>query len=112
MIFCPVLLVGIISLLNFLQKTPVSVPASEFPDKKIPDCRYVQFTAMLKGMDAYIATGSNNSARYFEYYFGKFPSLIRRNRTSIALLQGDETAEELEKLADDVFSTSVWVAVM
>ena len=54
-------------------------------------------------MDAYIATGSNNSARYFEYYFGKYPSLIRRNRTSIALLEGDETPEELEKLADDVF---------
>jgi hypothetical protein len=58
---------------------------------------------MLKGMDAYIATGSNNSARYFDYYFGKYPSLIRRNRTSIAVLEGDETAEELEKLADDVF---------
>src|SRR5436305_5119682 len=58
---------------------------------------------MLKGMDAYIATGSNNSARYFDYYFGKYPSLIRRNRTSIAVLEGDETTEELEKLADDVF---------
>ena len=54
-------------------------------------------------MDAYIATGSNNSARYFDYYFGKYPSLIRRNRTSIAVLEGDETPEELEKLADDVF---------
>ncbi len=63
----------------------------------------VRFTTMLRGMDAYIATGSNNSARYFDYYFGKYPSLIRRNRTSIAFLEGDETAEELEKLADDVF---------
>ncbi len=54
-------------------------------------------------MDAYIATGSNNSARYFDYYFGKYPSLIRRNRTSVALLEGDETTEELENLADDVF---------
>ncbi len=57
----------------------------------------------LRGMDAYIATGSNNSARYFDYYFGKYPSLIRRNRTSIAVLDGNETAEELDKLADDVF---------
>ena len=63
----------------------------------------IRYTSMLKGMDAYIATGSNNSARYFDYYFGKYPSLIRRNRTSIALLEGNETAEELEKLADDVF---------
>src|SRR5580704_6388343 len=51
----------------------------------------IQFTTMLRGMDAYIATSSNNSARYFDYYFGKYPSLIRRNRTSIALLEGDET---------------------
>lgn len=58
--------------------------------------------ALLKGCDAYIATGSDNTARYFDYYFGKYPSLIRRNRTSIAVLTGEETTEELEKLADDV----------
>jgi hypothetical protein len=58
---------------------------------------------MLRGLDAYIATGSNNSARYFDYYFGKYPSLIRRNRTSIAILDGTESAGELDKLADDVF---------
>ena len=57
---------------------------------------------MLKGCDAYIATGSNNSARYFDYYFSKYPHIIRRNRTSVALLDGSEPAEELEKLADDV----------
>lgn len=65
--------------------------------------QYFEVTDMLKGMDAYIATGSNNSARYFEYYFGKYASLIRRNRTSVALLEGNETAEELSLLADDVF---------
>ncbi len=63
----------------------------------------VQFAEMLKGCDAYIATGSNNSSRYFEYYFRKYPHLIRRNRTSVAILTGDETTEELEKLADDVY---------
>ncbi len=63
----------------------------------------IQTDSTLRGMDAYIATGSNNSARYFEYYFKKYPSLIRRNRTSIALLEGDETEIELDKLADDVF---------
>lgn len=63
----------------------------------------VQVSPMLRGLDAYIATGSNNSARYFEYYFGKYPSLIRHNRTSIGLLDGNETTDELVKLADDVF---------
>jgi hypothetical protein len=58
---------------------------------------------MLKGCDAYITTGSNNSSRYFEYYFGKYPHIIRRNRTSVAILQGDESSEDLEKLADDVY---------
>lgn len=60
------------------------------------------FEDMLKGCDAYIATGSNNSARYFEYYFNKYPHIIRRNRTSVAILEGNETTQELEKLADDV----------
>jgi hypothetical protein len=63
----------------------------------------IQFGEMLKGCDAYIATGSNNSAGYFEYYFARFPHIIRRNRTSVAILTGNETATELEKLADDVY---------
>lgn len=58
---------------------------------------------MLKGCDAYIATGSNNSARYFDYYFAKFPHIIRRNRTSVAILDGNETVEQLALLADDVY---------
>ena len=62
----------------------------------------IVFEEMLKGCDAYIATGSNNSARYFEYYFSKYRHIIRRNRTSIAVLDGNETPEELEKLADDI----------
>jgi hypothetical protein len=56
---------------------------------------------MLKNCDAYIATGSNNSARYFHYYFAQYPNIIRRNRTSAAILDGTETAEELAALADD-----------
>src|SRR6186997_2040936 len=62
----------------------------------------IVFQEMLKDCDAYIATGSNNSARYFEYYFKKYPHIIRRNRTSVAILDGNETTTELEKLADDV----------
>lgn len=63
----------------------------------------VAFSDMLKNCDAYIATGSNNSARYFEYYFSKYPHIIRRNRTSVAILTGDESPDELDKLADDVY---------
>ena len=63
----------------------------------------VGFNEMLKGCDAYIATGSNNSSRYFQYYFGKYPHIIRKNRTSVAILDGKETDEQLEKLADDVY---------
>ena len=62
----------------------------------------IVFQEMLKDCDAYIATGSNNSARYFEYYFKKYPHIIRRNRTSVAILDGNETVSEIERLADDV----------
>jgi Acyl-CoA reductase (LuxC) len=57
----------------------------------------------LNGCDAYIATGSNNTARYFEQYFGAYPHIIRRNRTSVAILDGTETDEQINQLADDVF---------
>jgi hypothetical protein len=63
----------------------------------------ISFSEMLKGCDSYIATGSNNTAGYFEYYFGKYPNIIRRNRTSVAILSGNETNEELDNLADDVY---------
>ena len=58
----------------------------------------------LKVMDAVIATGSNNTARYFDYYFGKYPHIIRKNRTSVAILNGKETDAELMKLGKDVFT--------
>jgi len=63
----------------------------------------VQIADRLNDCDAYIATGSNNTARYFEQYFGKYPHIIRKNRTSVALLDGTETDEELSLLADDVY---------
>ena len=69
-------------------------------DNEVADV--VIFAEMLKGCDAYIATGSNNSARYFEQYFAKYPNIIRRNRTSVAILRGDETPEDLNKLSDDI----------
>ncbi len=64
---------------------------------------HISFSDMLKGCGAYIATGSNNTARYFEYYFRKYPHIIRKNRTSVAILRGNEEIKELEKLADDVY---------
>jgi hypothetical protein len=64
---------------------------------------HVAMADMLKGCDGYIATGSNNSSRYFEYYFRKYPHIIRKNRTSVAILTGNETIGELSDLADDVY---------
>lgn len=57
----------------------------------------------LENFDAVIATGSNNTGRYFEYYFGKHPNIIRKNRNSIAVLSGNETKDELKPLGEDVF---------
>lgn len=57
----------------------------------------------LSDFDAVIATGSNNSARYFEHYFGKYRHIIRRNRNAVAILDGDESDEMLDALCDDVF---------
>ena len=57
----------------------------------------------LENFDAVIATGSDNTARYFEYYFKNKPSIIRKNRNSVAVLTGNETSEQLEALSDDIF---------
>lgn len=62
-----------------------------------------EFVEKLQDFDAVIATGSNNTARYLEYYFKAHLSIIRKNRTSIAVLKGDETPEELQLLAEDIF---------
>lgn len=84
-------------LITFIGKTLCSINPA-FRDK-------IEFTqGILAGFDAVIATGSDNSSRYFEYYFGKYPNLIRKNRNSIAVLQGNESDDELEALGTDVFS--------
>ncbi len=64
----------------------------------------ISVTEILKGMNAVIATGSNNSSRYFQYYFGKYPHIIRRSRSSVAVLRGNETKTDLENLGFDIFS--------
>lgn len=63
----------------------------------------IQHVDKLSDFDLVIATGSNNTARYFEYYFGKKPHIIRKNRNSIAVLTGNESKEQLSQLGDDIF---------
>jgi hypothetical protein len=64
----------------------------------------IKFTEeKLEDFDAVIATGSDNTARYFDYYFKDKPSIIRKNRNSIAVLTGNESPEQLEALSDDIF---------
>ncbi|TDQ31495.1 acyl-CoA reductase [Zeaxanthinibacter enoshimensis] len=77
---------------KYLEDTEPSLKdAIEFTDGRLTD------------YDAVIATGSNNSARYFEYYFGGKPNIIRRNRNSVAILDGTESEEELKALGRDIF---------
>jgi hypothetical protein len=64
----------------------------------------IRFEDQFKNFDAVIATGGDNSARYFHYYFGKYPNVIRKNRTSCAVLKGNETDAEIEALGRDIFS--------
>lgn len=62
------------------------------------------FVDRLQQFDAVIATGNNNSARYFESYFSHVPHIIRKSRTSVAVLSGEESEEELHALGQDVFT--------
>ncbi|MFM8448771.1 MAG: acyl-CoA reductase [Haliscomenobacter sp.] len=64
---------------------------------------YVEIVERLSGFDAVIATGSNNSARYFEAYFSRFPHIIRKNRNGVAVLNGRETPKDLLELGKDIF---------
>ena len=69
--------------------------------------KHIDFTEQplgkSKSISAFIATGSNNSARYFEYYFGKHPHIIRKNRNAVAILDGKETQGDLQQLGKDIF---------
>jgi hypothetical protein len=65
----------------------------------------ITFTSdIVKNIDIVIATGSNNSSRYFEYYFSKYPNIIRKNRNSIAIITGNESETDLYNLGNDIFS--------
>ena len=80
-------------LMDFVMSSLIKI------DPAFSDLLVVQ--EQLKNCDAYITTGGNNASNYFEYYFGKFPNIIRKNKTSIAILNGLETETELAALADD-----------
>lgn len=83
-------------LLPFLAKYLIAV------DENLKD-KITFVEGKLENFDAVIATGSNNTSRYFEYYFKDKPSIIRKNRNSTAVLTGKETHEELEALGEDIF---------
>lgn len=65
---------------------------------------YIEFEKhIIKDFDAVIATGSDNTARYFEYYFGKYPHIIRKNRSGVAVITGNENKSQLQELGKDIF---------
>lgn len=85
---------------KYLLPFLVKLMATAYPEVT----QYFNFTEKLESFDAVIATGSNNSARYFETYFGKYPHIIRKNRNAVAIINGHESAEELAGIATDVFT--------
>ncbi len=70
----------------------------------LADCIEISEQRLPKNFDAVIATGSNNTNRYFEYYFRNKPSLLRANRNSVAIITGNETPEDYQKLGADIFT--------
>ncbi|MCM1041230.1 MAG: acyl-CoA reductase [Bacteroides sp.] len=97
-----VLLCGYSAQVKLSSKDAFLLP---FLNARMPSCADVCFTQeSVRDFDAIIATGSGNTFRYFDYYFGRYPHLLRRNRTSVAVLTGNESSADLERLADDIFS--------
>ncbi|MEM8583786.1 MAG: acyl-CoA reductase [Bacteroidota bacterium] len=108
-----VFLSGHIAQIKVSEKDPYVIPyllklMTQFSEdrfgKTASIAEYFQLTEKLSDFEAVIATGSNNSARYFEAYFGKYPHIIRRNRNGVAVLSGEETDEELKALGEDIFT--------
>ncbi len=99
-------LTGNIAVIKFSDKDSVLIPhCITLLTKKYPDAeKYFEIVERLESFDAVIATGSDNTSRYFEYYFGKYPNIIRKNRNALGVLSGKETEEELLLLGKDIFS--------
>jgi hypothetical protein len=83
-------------LMKFVKEALITIDSS-FTDK-------IFFEERLNHVDAVIATGSDNTSRYFEYYFRNIPHIIRKNRTSCAVILGEESSEEFLNLGKDIFS--------
>ena len=81
---------------------PLIIRFLESRNKNFKD-RVVFEDNQLKNFDAVIATGSNNSFKYFDYYFSKYPNLLRKTRHSIAVLNGEEKDSDLVCLSNDIF---------
>ena len=99
-----VVLSGHIPLIKLSSKDQLLIPFllrkwNDFSDGNVT----FELVQKLENFDAVIATGSNNTARYLEFYFKDSPSIIRKNRTSVAVLEGNESDEELQLLAEDIF---------
>jgi hypothetical protein len=95
------------SLIKLSDKDPFFIPflIAQLAKVNVPVEHYFAISeSRMKDFDAVIATGSNNSARYFDAYFGKYPNIIRKNRSAVGILRGDETTEDLAELGNDVFT--------
>jgi Acyl-CoA reductase (LuxC) len=102
-----VFLTGHKSLIKTSDKDPFFIPfmIAQLAQLNVPvDQYFIVSKGHLKDFDAVIATGSNNSARYFDAYFGKYPNIIRKNRNALGILRGDETSEDLAQLGEDIFT--------
>lgn len=99
-----VLISGHILLAKTSSDDPVLIPAllKKLTEIEPAYADYIQLVERLNDSDAYIATGSDNTARYFHYYFSKKPNIIRKNRTSLAVITGSESDEELKALGKDM----------
>lgn len=89
--------------LSSQDKYLLPVLAKELAEIEPHFAERISFVEKISDFDAVIATGSDNSARYFSYYFDKYPHILRKNRNSVAVLDGSETKEELRLLADDIY---------
>lgn len=98
-----VLLLGYSAKIKLSSKDSELIPQFLNSWKEILPSLNFEFVEKLENYDAIVATGSENTSTYFEYYFKNVPHIIRKNRTSVAILTGNETNEEIQALADDVF---------
>ncbi|MCB9202438.1 MAG: acyl-CoA reductase [Flavobacteriales bacterium] len=99
-----VILSGNIPVIKLSSKDSVLIPyiLSEWKELN-PELKY-EIVERLENYDAVIATGSKNTSKYFEYYFRETPNIIRKNRTSVAVLSENESDENIQLLAKDIFT--------